>query len=70
MNLQQEAIVDAELTTSDKFQETNTEKAGEVNSLDYSDTIWEAIILLTIISLTIISLTNLHKHYFKVILFW
>ncbi|CAG8481469.1 4593_t:CDS:10, partial [Funneliformis caledonium] len=39
MNLQQEAIVDAELTTSDKFQETNTEKAGEVNSLDYSDTI-------------------------------
>ena len=39
MNLQQEAIVDAGLTTSDKVKETNTEKAGEVNSLDYSDTI-------------------------------
>ncbi|CAG8578506.1 8638_t:CDS:10 [Paraglomus brasilianum] len=32
MNLQQEAIVDAELTTSDKFQETNTEKAGEAKT--------------------------------------
>ncbi|CAG8594647.1 7131_t:CDS:2, partial [Funneliformis caledonium] len=33
------SIVDAELTTSDKFQKTNTKKAGKVNSLDYSDTI-------------------------------
>jgi hypothetical protein len=39
MNLQQEAIVDAGLTTSDESKETNTEKAGEVNSLNYSDTI-------------------------------
>ncbi|CAG8660059.1 8143_t:CDS:2, partial [Cetraspora pellucida] len=39
MNLQQEAIIDAELTISDKFQETNTEKARKANSLNYSDTI-------------------------------
>lgn len=36
MNLQQEAIVDAELTTNDKFQETNTEKAGEAKTFDVS----------------------------------
>lgn len=35
-SLQQEAIVDTGLTTSDEF---NTERTGEVNSFNYSDTI-------------------------------